>query len=49
MKNEKNIRLRSGRKGVIRPAHPWIFKGQLLKTDPGIKPGNIISVTDDKK
>lgn len=43
---EKSVRLRSGKKGVIRPHHPWIFKSQLLKTDPAIKPGNIISVTD---
>jgi 23S rRNA (cytosine1962-C5)-methyltransferase len=48
MKNEKAVRLRTGKKGVIRPNHPWIFKSQLLKTDPAIKPGDIISVTDDK-
>ena len=47
MNKEKNIRLRSGKKGVVRPGHPWIFKTQLLKTDPAIKPGDIISVTDD--
>ena len=48
MKNEKSVRLRKGRKGVIRPGHPWIFKTQLTKPDPTIKPGDIISVTDDK-
>ncbi len=48
MNKEKNTRLRSGRKGIVRPRHPWIFKSQLLKTDPAIKPGNIISVTDAK-
>ena len=48
MSKEKSVRLRSGGKGVIRPHHPWIFKGQLLKTDPAIKPGDIISVTNEK-
>ena len=48
MTKEKSVRLRSGAKGVIRPSHPWIFKGQLLKTDPAIKPGDIISVTNEK-
>ncbi len=46
MKHEKSVRLRTGKKGVLRPLHPWIFKNQLLKTDPAIKPGDIISVTD---
>ncbi|MDD5428473.1 MAG: class I SAM-dependent rRNA methyltransferase [Candidatus Omnitrophica bacterium] len=48
MMKEKNIRLRTGKKGVVKPAHPWIFKTQLLKTDPAIRPGDIVSVTDDK-
>ena len=30
------------------PGHPWIFKSQLLKADPAIKPGDIVSITDDK-
>ena len=42
---EKSVRLRTGKKGIVRPGHPWIFKTQLLKTDPSIKPGDIISVT----
>ena len=46
-KNEKSIRLRTGKKGIIRPNHPWIFKTQLLKADPSIKPGDIISITDN--
>ncbi|MDO8525334.1 MAG: class I SAM-dependent rRNA methyltransferase [Candidatus Omnitrophota bacterium] len=46
MNNEKSVRLRTGKKGVLRPHHPWIFKNQLLKTDPAIKPGGVISVTD---
>ena len=45
---EKSVRLRSGGKGVIRPQHPWIFRAQLLKTDPAIKPGDIVSVTNEK-
>ena len=45
---EKSVRLRSGGKGIIAPGHPWIFRGQLLKTDPAIKPGDIISVTNEK-
>ena len=48
MKNGKAVRLRKGRKGIIRPGHPWIFKTQLAKPDPAVKPGDIISVTDDK-
>ena len=48
MTGEKNIRLRTGKKGVVKPGHPWIFKSQILKSDPTIKPGDIISVTDSK-
>ena len=47
MTGEKNIRLRTGKKGVVKPGHPWIFKSQILKADPAIKPGDIISVTDN--
>ena len=47
MTGEKNIRLRTGKKGVVKPGHPWIFKSQILKADPAIKPGGIISVTDN--
>ncbi|MDD5136350.1 MAG: class I SAM-dependent rRNA methyltransferase [Candidatus Omnitrophica bacterium] len=47
MKRENTIKVRSGRKGVLRPGHPWIFKTQILKTAPAIKPGDIISVVDD--
>ncbi|MFA5143318.1 MAG: class I SAM-dependent rRNA methyltransferase [Candidatus Omnitrophota bacterium] len=48
MSEKKNIRLRSGKKGVRKAGHPWIFKGQLTKLDPAIRPGDIISITDDK-
>lgn len=41
---DKIIRLRKGRKGALRPGHPWIFKGQILKSPPGIRPGDIVTV-----
>ncbi len=41
------IRTRKGKKGILRPGHPWIFKSQLAKVDSAIKPGDIISITDD--
>ncbi len=41
----KSVKLRSGRFGRLKPAYPWIYKRQLLKTDPAIRPGDIISVT----
>lgn len=44
---EKSVRIRSGKKGILRPGHPWIFKSQLLKTDPKIKPGDIVAITDE--
>ena len=47
MTGEKNIRLRTGKKGIVKPGHPWVFKSQILKADPAIKPGDIISVTDN--
>ena len=47
MTGEKNIRIRTGKKGILKPGHPWIFKSQILKADPAIKPGDIISVTDN--
>ena len=42
----KTIALRTGKKGKIAPGHPWIFKQQILKVDPAIKPGGIIAVRD---
>ena len=44
----KGVKLRSGRQGRTRPGHPWIYKGQLLKTDPAIKPGDIVSAIDNE-
>lgn len=41
---EKVIRLRSGRLGKIRIGHPWIYKRRLLKVDPSIRPGDIVSI-----
>ncbi len=43
---EKAIKLRGGKEGVLRPGHPWIYKGQLKKADPSIKPGSIITIVD---
>ncbi|MFA6079485.1 MAG: NAD(P)H-hydrate epimerase [Candidatus Omnitrophota bacterium] len=40
----KTIRLREGKKGRIVPGHPWIHKAQMQKTDPAIKPGDIVTV-----
>ncbi|MFH1189739.1 MAG: class I SAM-dependent rRNA methyltransferase [Candidatus Omnitrophota bacterium] len=41
---ERVIKLRSGRKGILRPGHPWIYKSQLLRPDPPVKGGSIVSV-----
>lgn len=44
------IQLRSGRKGVIRPNHPWIYKGQYLQPLSPIRGGSIVTVwASDKK
>jgi 23S rRNA (cytosine1962-C5)-methyltransferase len=40
----KAVKLRSGRLGKYRPGHPWIYKRQILKSDPSIKPGAIVDV-----
>jgi len=42
------IRVRSGKKGRTRPGYPWIFKSQILKADPAIKPGDIITLHDSQ-
>ncbi|MFA6321380.1 MAG: class I SAM-dependent rRNA methyltransferase [Candidatus Omnitrophota bacterium] len=47
MIKEKALRLKTGKKGAVRPGHPWIFKSQLTSPDPAIKPGDIIYVTDE--
>jgi 23S rRNA (cytosine1962-C5)-methyltransferase len=44
----KAIKLRGGRFGATRPGHPWIYRRQLLKVDPSIKPGDIVSVISNK-
>ena len=46
MSTGKAIRLRSGKKGKVRPGHPWIFKSQILKSEPAAKPGDIVPVHD---
>ena len=40
----KVITLRAGKKGKLKPRHPWIFKGQTLKIPPGIRAGDIVAV-----
>jgi len=51
MSMENTIRLRSGKKGRMRPGHPWIFKSQISRSPihdsrSTIKPGDIVSVQD---
>ena len=43
---DKIIQLRTGKKGILKPSHPWIFKGQFLKVASGIRPGDIVSVVN---
>lgn len=43
---DKTIILRTGKKGKLKPGHPWIFKGQTLKVPPGIRPGDIVAVVN---
>ena len=41
---DKIIALRTGKKGKLKPGHPWVFKGQTLKVPPGVRPGDIVTV-----
>ena len=45
---DKIIRLRKGKKGRLRPGHPWIFKGQILKVTEGSRPGDIVTVINNE-
>lgn len=38
------IRIRAGKKGSIRAGHPWIFRSQILKKDPDVKAGDVVTV-----
>jgi len=40
----KTIRLRTGRSGLVRSGHPWIFRSQISKAASGIKPGDIVAI-----
>lgn len=40
------ICLRSGKLGRIRPPHPWIYRNQIRKPVPSVKPGSIVSIID---
>ncbi len=42
----KIITLRTGKKGKLKPGHPWIFRGQALKTPAGIKAGDIVTIVN---
>lgn len=44
----KIVRLRKGRKGIVRGRHPWIYKNQFVKHDASIKPGEIVSIVDSE-
>ncbi|MCX5686897.1 MAG: NAD(P)H-hydrate epimerase [Candidatus Omnitrophica bacterium] len=47
---DKTIRLRTGRQGIVRSGHPWIFRSQISKAASGIKPGDIVTIqTGDGK
>lgn len=43
---ERRVYLREGKKGIVRPGHPWIFKSQILSADSSANPGDIVAVTD---
>lgn len=43
---DKTVKLRSGKEGILRPGHPWIYKSQFKKADPSIKPGSTVSIID---
>lgn len=45
---DKIIRLRKGKKGKLRPCHPWIFKGQILKLTSSVRPGDIVTVISNE-
>lgn len=40
------IRLRRGRSGERRPAHPWIYNNQILKNPQTIPAGGVVTVLD---
>jgi len=44
----KTIQLKPGKKGILKPGHPWIFKGQFLRAAAGIRAGDIVVVVNGK-
>lgn len=40
----KVIRLRMGKRGILKAGHPWIYKGQIREVNRSVKPGDIITV-----
>ena len=46
--NDKIIRLRKGRQGKLKPGHPWIFRGQILKLTSSVHAGDIVTVISNE-
>lgn len=44
--HEKTIKMRRGRFGKMRPGHPWVYKRQIARPDPSIKPGSLVPILD---
>lgn len=42
------VKLREGKKGRLKPGHPWIFKGQILKLTYDTRPGDIVTVINSE-
>ena len=45
---DKIVRLRKGKSGKLKPGHPWIFKGQILKLTSSVRPGDIVTVISNE-
>lgn len=41
---EKTLKLRSGKKGRLKPGHPWIYEGQLIKERSNAKAGDMVTL-----
>jgi len=42
------LKLKSGKKGIIRPLHPWIYKAQLCKEGLSINSARSVTVVDHR-
>jgi len=45
---DRIIRLRKGKLGRLRPGHPWIFRGQILKLTSDVRAGDIVTVISNE-